>query len=120
MAAAASSTLACAASSDSRAAVTYAVVHVVFEQVDRDRIGCGLDGRDLREDVDAVVTLRDHALQAADLALDAAQAREVVLGVAVVAVLGAHANESTPRGYICQGCVSFMGSHPLAPNSQPP
>ena len=60
-----------------------AVVHVVFEQVDRDRIECGLDGRDLREDVDAVVTLRDHALQAADLALDAAQAREMILGVAV-------------------------------------
>ena len=33
----------------------------------------------------------------------APQAREVVLGVAVVAVLVAHRKESTPRGYRCQG-----------------
>ena len=82
-----------------------AVVHVVFEQVDRDRIERGLDGGDLREDVDAVLALRDHALQAAHLAFDAAQAREMILGVAVVSVLVAHGSDSTPRGYGYQGGV---------------
>ena len=82
-----------------------AVVHVVFEQVDRDRIERGLHGRNLREDVDAVLALRDHALQAAHLTLDAAQARKMILGVAVVAVLVAHGSDSTPRGYGCQGGV---------------
>ena len=49
-----------------------AVGEVVVEQADGDCIEGGLDGGHLREDVNAVFVLGDHALQAADLAFDAA------------------------------------------------
>ncbi len=60
--------------------------HVVLEHLRRDLLERGLDGGDLRQDVDAVAILLDHPLDAAHLALDPVQAlrqRILVLGVAV-------------------------------------
>ena len=68
------------------------------EHVDGDLLERGLDGGDLGEDVDAVGVLLDHALEAAHLALDAAEA--VVDGFGV----GLHDRRSIPRG---------GNSHPL-------
>src|SRR5665213_3451336 len=51
----------------------HAVVRVVVEQAERDLVERGLDGADLRQHVDAVAVLFDHALDATDLPLDAAQ-----------------------------------------------
>src|SRR4051812_44302760 len=63
-----------------------AVAEVVVEQPERDALeGLG-EGRDLREDVDAVLLLVDHAVDAAGLALDALEARQVAVLVADVAV----------------------------------
>jgi hypothetical protein len=44
------------------------------EDVDGDLLERGLDGGDLGEDVDAVGVLVDHALEAANLPLDAPEA----------------------------------------------
>jgi len=49
-----------------------AVLRVIVEEPERDLVERGLHGRDLRQDVDAVAVVLDHALDAADLALDAA------------------------------------------------
>src|SRR3712207_9583839 len=49
----------------------HAVPGMVVQEPERDLVQRGLDGRDLREDVDAVALLVDHPLDAADLALDA-------------------------------------------------
>src|SRR5204863_6253969 len=66
-----------------------AVVRVIVQQPERDLVQRRLDGRDLGEDVDAIAVLLDHALDAADLALDAAQAgQELVLGGGIAASLG--------------------------------
>ena len=43
----------------------------LVEQAERDLVERGLDRADLREHVDAVAVVLDHALDAADLALDA-------------------------------------------------
>src|SRR4051794_32802762 len=56
-----------------------AVAHVLLEQAEGDRLQGLRHRRDLREDVDAVLLVLDHALQPACLALDAAQALEVVV-----------------------------------------
>ncbi len=54
---------------------------VVVKQTERDFVKRGLDGANLSEDIDAVAVLLDHALDAADLAFDPAQAVEqLVLG----------------------------------------
>src|SRR4051812_21562304 len=60
--------------------LTDAVLEVVFEQLKGDGLeGLG-GGGDLGEDVDAVLVLVDHSLQAADLSLDPAQpAQHLVL-----------------------------------------
>ena len=58
-----------------------AMARVVVEQAERDLVERGLDRADLGEHVDAVAVVLDHALDAADLALDAPQAlEELVLG----------------------------------------
>ena len=65
--------------------VNDAVAHVVLEQAEADGLE-GLGGRgDLGEDVDAVRVLLDHAGDAANLALNAAQPLEVVVLGACVA-----------------------------------
>ena len=51
-----------------------AVAEVLLKQAERDRLQGLSGGRDLGEDVDAVLVLVDHPLQAADLAFDPAQA----------------------------------------------
>jgi hypothetical protein len=62
------------------------VTEVLIEQRERDRLQC-LGGRgDLGEDVDAVLVLVDHPLQAADLPLDPPQPLEVVVLVVGVSV----------------------------------
>jgi hypothetical protein len=62
----------------------YAGVGVSVEQTKRDLIQRGLYSADLSEDVDAVAVLSDHALDAADLALDASKAVEqLILGCLV-------------------------------------
>ena len=48
----------------------HAVPRVVVQQAERDLVERGLDGGDLRQDVDAVAVVLDHALDAAHLALD--------------------------------------------------
>jgi hypothetical protein len=52
----------------------HAIADVGVEHVDGDLLEGGLDGRHLREDVDAVGVLVDHSLEAADLSLDPAEA----------------------------------------------
>src|SRR3954462_2525289 len=83
-------------------AIDDAVARVVVEQPQRDLVERGLDRGDLGQHIDAVAVLVDHALDAADLALDAAQAlAELVLGGGVAARLGArrgHAEIIPPRG----------------------
>jgi hypothetical protein len=62
------------------------VPEVILEQAERDRLQRARRGGHLGQDVDAVLVLFDHLLQAADLTLDAAQPVEVlvlVLGVSV-------------------------------------
>ncbi len=68
-----------------------AVVRMVVEQAERDLVQRRLSGADLGEDVDAVAVVGDHPLDAADLPLHPAKAREqLVLGRAVAAALLAH------------------------------
>ncbi len=63
-----------------------AVGGMLVEQSERNLVKGGLDCGDLREHVDAVPILVDHLLDAADLALNALQARaELILGGAVAA-----------------------------------
>src|SRR5262245_7462898 len=63
----------------------HAVGQVFLKKLQREGLQ-GLRGRgDLSEDVDAVLVLLDHALQAPDLALDAAQSLEVTVLVLYVA-----------------------------------
>src|SRR4029079_8950416 len=50
-----------------------AVPHVVVEDLQRERLERRVHRRDLREHVDAVTVVLDHALDAAHLALDAMQ-----------------------------------------------
>jgi hypothetical protein len=57
---------------------------VVVEQSDRDLLQCIGRRRDLGQDVDAVIVVLDHALEAADLALDPAEPRQQVVLVSVV------------------------------------
>src|SRR6266508_2647113 len=52
----------------------YAVLHVVVEDGHAEALERGVHGGDLREDVDAVTVVLDHALDAAHLALDPVQA----------------------------------------------
>jgi hypothetical protein len=76
-----------------------AVVRVLVEQAGRDLVERRLDRRDLREDVDAVAVLVDRPLDAAVLALDAAQALvELVLrrGVAAGGRRGTGMSPSSP------------------------
>src|SRR5690349_1512941 len=93
--------------------VDEAVRHVVVEQVEREGLERLRRRGDLGQDVDAVLLLLDHPLDAADLPLDPPQALEVGLdGLVValeVAVLFAHAGNDTPRGYLDQGEVHPRG-----------
>src|SRR5690606_29798103 len=77
---------------------------VLVEQADCDVAQRAVDRGNLLEDVDAVDVLVDHPLQAADLALDAAQPSEVLLlGHGVPA----HAR---PRwSSIAAGCILYRG-----------
>src|SRR5215212_2376795 len=65
----------------------HAVASVVLEQLERHLVQRGLDRGDLREDVDAVALVRDHALDPADLAPDSPQALLQLLLVLDVAGL---------------------------------
>src|SRR5687767_4460669 len=64
-----------------------AVTQVLLEQAEGDRLQGLRHGRDLGEDVDAVLLVLDHALQSARLALDATQPLEVLVLAVDVAVL---------------------------------
>ena len=82
-----------------------AVPEVLVEEVHRHALQGAGGRRDLGQHVDAVGVLVDHALQAPDLALDAAEAlQHLVLGVVVpgVTVAGfAHAvTIIPPRGIV--------------------
>ena len=59
--------------------VADAVADVLVEEADGDGLERLGDGADLGEDVDAVRVLLDHALDAADLALDAVEPLGVVV-----------------------------------------
>src|SRR3954462_11494829 len=61
--------------------------HGLLEQAEGDRLEGLRHGRDLGEDVDAVLLVLDHPLETPGLALDAAQALEVVVLAVDVAVL---------------------------------
>src|SRR4029079_3321734 len=81
-------------------ALDQAVARVTVQEAERDLVQRRLDGGDLRQDVDAVAVLVDHARDAADLALDAGQALiELFFGGGVAACLG-----HTPVGYTTGGC----------------
>src|ERR687889_2545645 len=73
-----------------------AVRHVLLEQAESDPPQRLRHGRDLREDVDAVLLVLDHPLQPAGLALDAAQPLEVVVLAVDVAVLAAGLHRCPP------------------------
>src|SRR3954469_102757 len=64
-----------------------AVAEVLLEQPQRDGLECLGHRRDLGEDVDAVLLVLDHPLEAAGLALDAAQPLQVLVLAVDVAVL---------------------------------
>src|SRR3954471_10183518 len=64
-----------------------AVTEVLFQETQRDRLEGLRHRRDLREDVDAVLLVLDHPLEAAGLALDPAQPLEVLVLAVDVAVL---------------------------------
>jgi hypothetical protein len=53
--------------------ISDAAAYVRIEDVDRDLLEGGLDGRHLGEDVDAIGVLVHHPLEAPDLAFDAAE-----------------------------------------------
>ena len=82
---------------------------MAVEQAKRDLLERGLDRRDLGQDVDAVAVVLDHPLDAADLALDAAQAGEELVLARRVAATGRRrawavrrpwrGSYSTPPGY---------------------
>ena len=61
-------------------------------------------GRDLGQDVDAVLLLLDHLLQAAGLSLDPAQPLEVVLLAADVAVMAVVVHDQSPPSYPLRVC----------------
>ena len=64
--------------------VLHAAVQMVLEQLEPERVERRLHGRHLRQDVDAVAVLVDHAADAAHLALDAVHAlgQRILPGVA--------------------------------------
>jgi hypothetical protein len=75
------------------------VADVVLEHLQRDRLERGVDRAELREDVDAVAVVLDHARDPAHLALDAGEALQELLLVRRVAVrLGCHAEVVYPPG----------------------
>ena len=65
-----------------------AVLDVLFEHLQRDGLERGADGAELRQDVDAVAVVLDHARDAAHLALDAREALQELLLVRRVAGRG--------------------------------
>ncbi len=65
--------------------VAHAVAHVLVEQTETHALQRLRDRDDLREHVDAVLVVVDHPLQAAHLALDAAQPLAVVVLLEAVA-----------------------------------
>src|SRR4051794_17206716 len=88
-----------------------AVAGVVVEEAEGDLVQRGLDGGDLREDVDAVAVLVDHLLDAAHLTLDAAQALgEVVLGGGVAG----HTTILPPGGTDGVACAAWTSPSPEA------
>ena len=81
----------------------HAVTRVIVEQPEGDLVEGGLHGGDLGEHVDAVAVVLDHALDAADLALDPGEAvEELRLGRRVAAGWGgsgaAHGHSLYPAG----------------------
>jgi uncharacterized membrane protein YraQ (UPF0718 family)/YHS domain-containing protein len=88
-----------------------AVVGVVVQEAEGDVVQRGLGGGDLGEDVDAVAVFFDHALDAADLPLDAVQSRQQLVFGGAVATRGrglGHGqmlHTGTPYGYIVM-CMS--------------
>jgi hypothetical protein len=64
------------------------VTQVIVEKQQRDGLQSPCRGRNLLKDVDALTVVFDHALQAANLALDSAQA--LLKGLFVVAVARSH------------------------------
>src|SRR5215207_1600050 len=89
--------------------VAHAVAQVVVQQQHRDPAQGGVDRRDLGEDVDAVGVLVDQPLQAADLALNPAQAG---LQLVLVRRIAPHLNSSRmpypPRVYPCASSRSLL------------
>src|SRR5204862_2691403 len=74
-----------------------AMGQVIVEQFDGDRLQRLGGGRDLVEDLDAVLVLVDHALKAADLTLDPAEA--LLHGLLVVRISG-HGRRIPPGGML--------------------
>jgi hypothetical protein len=66
------------------------VLCALVEQPERDLVQRGLDRGDLRQDVDAVPVVVDHAFNAADLAFDAAQPLDQLVPGRAVAPDGRH------------------------------
>src|SRR3954447_12069469 len=87
---------------------------MVIEQSERDLVECGLNRRNLGEDVDAVTILLDHPLNAAHLSLDTPQALvQLVLGRRVATSRRFHDGDASryPVGVWMHGkAVSVRGS----------
>lgn len=71
-----------------RVGTDHTVVSVVVEQSQGDLVKRGVDCGQLGQDVDAVAIVLDHALDAADLSLDPAQALEELVLARRVAARG--------------------------------
>src|SRR6266540_2229000 len=114
-----------------------AVAHVVIQKAHADRLQGCRHRVELGEDVDAVLILVDHALQASDLSLDAPQTRLEILLVHRVPVhssllasncphafrgLSSFPREDTIGGYALTrpGCFLSRGSLPRAPGETGP
>ena len=82
-----------------------AMVGVVVEQPERHLVQRRARGRDLREHVDAVAVLLDHALDPADLTLDPLQPRQQLVlggGVSASRCHGADSIPLPPRGIVSE------------------
>src|SRR5690606_16407206 len=90
--------------------VDEAVREMLVEQLERERLQRSRGRGHLREDVDAVLVVLDHALQAADLTLDAAEPLQVT-----VLVLHVPDHVSLPGTPNCHRMIPRYGMNPCLP-----
>src|SRR3954453_9025464 len=101
-----------------------AVLEMLIEQFDADALQGLADGGDLCEHVDAIRAVLDHSAEAANLALDTAQARQQLLLVLGVSRCRRVHTAMIPRGGISApasggGAVACAALFPLTTKNPP-